>query len=210
MRRLALNWHLLPILLFLPEDDCLWANTWASLTLFYVGCCHSVASRGVLGPCLGSEPVNPSWPYTHLPYLVVKVYFPLVTQLLRHFKSKNYGKDWYTGKSLKWDDLSGCFPSYERKCHFRRTYCRQLSIICRLVNFPSKFFHLDEMSSENALQPSITFTTTTWKSSGGWVSLICLFSIEDKPLTPNVIWLETIKICSNVMIFLIYCSNQMS
>ena len=39
--------------------DWPWANICANLPLFYVGCHHSMAWPVVLGPCLGSEPVNP-------------------------------------------------------------------------------------------------------------------------------------------------------
>ena len=49
--RLALSWHLLPIFLFLLEEDCCWANIYANHPLFYVGCCHSMAWWVVLGPC---------------------------------------------------------------------------------------------------------------------------------------------------------------
>lgn len=49
-----------------------------------------------------SQPVfQPVDHRAHLPYLVVKVYFPLVTLLLRCFKSKNYEKYWHIGKGTK-------------------------------------------------------------------------------------------------------------
>ena len=60
--RLALSWHLLPIFLFLLEEDCCWANICANLPLFCVGCQHSLTWWVVLSPRTGSELVNPGLP----------------------------------------------------------------------------------------------------------------------------------------------------
>ena len=61
--RLALSYHLLPIFLFLLEEDCPWANTCANLPLF---CMWDAATawpdERCVGSRQGSKPVNPGLP----------------------------------------------------------------------------------------------------------------------------------------------------
>ena len=61
--RLVLSQHLLPIFLFLPKEDCPWANMCANLPLRCIWATTTAwPDEQYVGLCLGSEPMNPGLP----------------------------------------------------------------------------------------------------------------------------------------------------